>query len=75
MTSNEKYPDVVNRDQLLGYAAYLMQKHSVDDGVSKGGTFNMDNPVAYKSLLDLMNDKEDILTQGQMLKVLDTAEF
>ena len=75
MTSNETEPDVVNRDELLGYAAYLMQKHSIEDGVSEGGTFNMENPVAYKSLLDSMNNKEDILTQGQMLKVPDAPEF
>ena len=75
MTSNETEKDVVNRDEFLGYAAYLMQKHSVEDGVSEGGTFNMDNPVAYKILLYSMNNKEDIITQGQMLKVPDVAEF
>ena len=52
-----------------------MQKHSIYNKVSEGGIFNMDNPVAYKSLLDSMNNKEDILTQGQILKVPDSAEF
>ena len=42
---------------------------------TNGGTFNMDNPVAYKNLLDSMNNKKDILNQGQMIKVPDAAEF
>ena len=75
MMFNGNYPDVVIWDDLLGFAEYLILKHSVDDGVSEGGTFNMDNPVAYTSLRDSMNNREDIVSQGQMLKMPDTAEF
>ena len=68
-------PDPINRQMLISHAAYLTSKHSVYDGLSKTPIFNMEHPVAFQSLLESMNNKEDILTQGQMLKAPDAAEF
>ena len=47
-------------------ATLLAKKMTVDDG-SDEGVFNVDNPVVFNSMLQAMNNKEDILTQGQML--------
>ena len=46
----------------------------VDDG-SPEGSFNIDNPLVYNSMLNAMNNKEDILTQGDMLKAPDREKF
>ena len=54
-------------------ATMLAKKMTVDDG-SDEGIFNVDNPVVFNSMLQAMNNKEDILTQGQMLALEDPEE-
>ena len=72
---NNDNSDPIDRKVLLHTAAYLTRKYSIDNGITKDLVFNLDNPVAFKSLLESMNNKEDILTQGQMLKAPDADEF
>jgi len=68
-------PDPIDRQKLVCAAAYLTNKHSIHDGLTETPIFNMEHPVAFQTLLESMNNKEDILTQGQMLKAPDAAEF
>ena len=56
-------------------AVYLTRKYSVGDGLAKDPTFNIENPVAIRSLLESMNNKEDIITHGQVFKNFDVQEF
>ena len=68
-------PNLAQRQKLICQAAYIARQHSITDGVSEHPILNIEHPVAFQSLLEAMNNKEDILTQGQMLKAPDAAEF
>ena len=68
-------PDPIDRQKLIWDAAYVASKHSIYDGIYDTPIFNMEHPVVFQSLLESMNNKEDILTQGQMLKSPNVAEF
>jgi hypothetical protein len=59
------------RDAMLAY--HFAQTQTVDDGTPEGA-FNVDNPLVFNTMLQAMNNKEDILTHGQMLKLNDPAE-
>ena len=67
--------DPIDRTELAETAAYLFRKHSISDEQSTEEVFNLENPVGFRSLLDAMNNKEDILTHGQMLLTKDAADF
>ena len=58
-------------DAMVAY--HLAQTQTVDDG-STIGELNIDNPLVFNTMLQAMKNKEDILTQGQMLKIKDDAE-
>ena len=58
-------------DAMLAY--HLAQTQSVDDG-STDGELNLDNLLVFNTMLQAMNNKEDILTHGQMLKLKDENE-
>ena len=55
-------------------ARIFANMQTVDDG-SENGTFNIDNPLVFNTMLNAMNNKEDILTQGDMLKAPDREKF
>ena len=58
-------------DAMVAY--HLAQTQTVDDG-STDGELNIDNPLVFNTMLQAMNNKEDILTHGQMLKIKDAKE-
>ena len=68
---NRQQRDEQEFDVMLAY--HLAQTQSVDDG-STDGELNLDNPLVFNTMLQAMNNKEDILTQGQMLKLEDESE-
>ena len=68
-------PDPIDRQKLICAAAYLTSKHSTYGGLSDTPIFNMEHPVAFQSLLESMNNKEDVFTQGQILRAPDAAEL
>jgi hypothetical protein len=51
-------------------AYHLAQTQTVDDG-STDGELNIDNPLVFNTMIQAMNNKDDILTHGQMLKIKD----
>ena len=54
-------------------AYHLAQTQTVDDG-STDGELNIDNPLVFNTMIQAMNNKDDILTHGQMLKIKDDKE-
>ncbi len=58
-------------DDMVAY--HLAQTQAVDDG-STIGELNIDNPLVFNTMLQAMNNKEDILTHGQLLKLKDDKE-
>ena len=51
-----------------------MKKDTIKDGVRENWVYDIGNPLVYQSLLDVMNNAEDILTYCQMLDTADKAE-
>ena len=54
-------------------AYHLAQTQTVDDG-STDGELNIDNPLVFNTMIQAMNNKDDILTHGQMLKIKNDKE-
>ena len=73
-SANDK-ANIKERQEILDFAAYLLKKDIIDDGIHENGVYNMDNPVAFQSFLNAMNKTEDILTRGQMFKTTDKEDF
>ena len=73
--SDNDDPNIEEQQDILNFAAYLLKKDTIDDGVNENGVYNMETPVAFQSLLNAMDNAADVLTQGQMLKTKDKADF